>query len=81
MDDVETLGGIYDYLIEDSYAPTNLDDLLRSKIVCSVSAFDKLMHDIIHAGIVAIYSGKRASTPKVFERTYCAASGRATGPC
>lgn len=64
MDDVETLGGIYDYLIEDSYAPTNLDDLLRSKIVCSVSAFDKLMHDIIHAGIVAIYSGKRASTPK-----------------
>lgn len=40
------------------------DDLLRSQIVYSVSAFDKLIHDVIRIGMVEIFVGRRSTTPK-----------------
>ncbi|MCI3206207.1 hypothetical protein DBA20_14690 [Pandoraea capi] len=67
MDDVEAFAAFYDFLVENMRGQKSLDDLLRSKIVCSVSAFDKLMHDIIHIGIIDIYSGNRTSTPKYLD--------------
>ncbi|WP_028054185.1 hypothetical protein [Sinorhizobium medicae] len=44
--------------------PFNVDDLLRGQIVTSMAAFDKLMHDLIRIGMVQIFSGQRAPTPK-----------------
>lgn len=44
--------------------PFNVDDLLRGQIVTSMAAFDKLMHDLIRIGMVQIFLGTRASTPK-----------------
>lgn len=64
MRDATALTEIYDYLKRTVVAPMSFDDLLRSKIVYSVSAFDKLMHDLIRGGMVQIYTGKRAPTPK-----------------
>lgn len=42
----------------------NFDDLLRAHFVYSVSAFDKLIHDIIKIGMLEIFSNKRPATPK-----------------
>ncbi|VVE29571.1 hypothetical protein PCO31010_03600 [Pandoraea commovens] len=64
MNDVDALTDIYDRLIENARATSSYDDLLRSKIVSSVSAFDKLLHDLIRIGMVEIYRGSRPTTPK-----------------
>ncbi|MEP6933807.1 MAG: hypothetical protein ABI988_07715 [Nitrospirota bacterium] len=63
MRDADALTGVYDYLMTVA-VPMSFDDLLRSKIVYSVSAFDKLIHDLIRVGMVEIFMGKRQSTPK-----------------
>ncbi|NIA30058.1 MAG: hypothetical protein GWP06_09130 [Actinobacteria bacterium] len=42
----------------------NFSDLLRAHFVYSVSAFDKLIHDLITIGMVEIFLGKRPATPK-----------------
>lgn len=44
--------------------PEQFDDLLRSQIVNSVSAFDKLMHDLVRIGIVRIFENQRPPTAK-----------------
>jgi hypothetical protein len=58
------LGSVYDYLIGYGGGPMTFDDLLRSQIVYGISAFDKLMHDVIRIGIVDTFIGKRTPTPK-----------------
>ncbi|HAS6378524.1 TPA: hypothetical protein RQJ86_000173 [Vibrio vulnificus] len=40
------------------------DDLLRAQMVYAVSAFDKLMHDLIRIGLMEIFEGKRPETAK-----------------
>lgn len=50
-------------------SPFSYDDLLRSQIVYSVSAFDKLMHDLIRVGMVAIFTSVRAATPKYYSES------------
>jgi len=42
----------------------NFDDLLRAHLVYSVSAFDKLIHDIIKIGMLEIFLNKRLATSK-----------------
>lgn len=44
----------------------NFDDLLRAHFVHAVSAFDKLLHDIIKIGMLEIFQEKRQATPKYF---------------
>lgn len=58
------LGVLYDYLSHTVAIPEQFDDLLRSQIVNAVSAFDKLMHDLIRIGMVRIFEGRRPSTGK-----------------
>lgn len=55
---------LYDHLEAELKAPISFDDILRSKIVYAVSAFDKLMHDLIRIGIVEIFKGVRPATAK-----------------
>ncbi|VVD94925.1 hypothetical protein PAQ31011_01836 [Pandoraea aquatica] len=69
MDDVDAMTVIHDYLAENKLRARSLDDVLRSKVVSSVSAFDRLLHDVIHTGMVDIYAGQRASTPKYLGET------------
>jgi hypothetical protein len=58
------IGPLHDYLVAEIGPSMNFDDLLRSQIVYSVSAFDKLIHDIVKIGIMDIFIGKRPATPK-----------------
>jgi hypothetical protein len=58
------LGALYDYLSNTVPIPEQFDDLLRSQIVNAVSAFDKLMHDLIRIGMVEIFENQRLSTSK-----------------
>ena len=64
MREADALIGIYDYLAGTVGEAISLDDLLRSRAVYSVSAFDKLLHDLIRIGIVQTYIGVRIATPK-----------------
>ena len=64
MREADALIGIYDYLTITVGKAISVDDLLRSRIVYSVSAFDKLLHDLIRIGIVQTYVGSRPATPK-----------------
>lgn len=58
------LGVLYDHLSHTVPIPEQFDDLLRSQIVNAVSAFDKLMHDLIRIGMVRIFEQQRPPTPK-----------------
>ncbi len=57
-------GGIYEYLASSVVSPLSFDDLLRSQIVYSLSAFDKLIHDLVRIGMVETYKGNRPATVK-----------------
>lgn len=57
-------GSIYDYLALSVTSPLSFDDLLRSQIVYSVSAFDKLIHDLVRIGMVETFTGMRPATAK-----------------
>ena len=62
--DARHLEGLYDVLTKTVATPMSYDDLLRSQIVYSVSAFDKLIHDLVRVGMVHIFSGTRTPTAK-----------------
>jgi hypothetical protein len=42
--------------------PNGFTDLLRSQLVYSVSAFDKLIHDLVRVGMVQTFQGTRTAT-------------------
>jgi len=63
------LGILYDHLSSTLPMPEQFDDLLRSQIVNSLSAFDKLMHDLIRIGMVKIFENLRPSTSKDLNET------------
>ncbi|MCD8101824.1 MAG: hypothetical protein LUE26_04540 [Alistipes sp.] len=44
------------------FSHENVADILRSEIVYAVSAFDRLIHDIIRVGIIEIYNSLRPAT-------------------
>ncbi|QOY73230.1 hypothetical protein IH404_09305 [Pseudomonas sp. OST1909] len=57
-------GGLYDYLTASVTVPASFEDLLRSQVVYAVSAFDKLIHDLVRIGMLEIFTGARPPTPK-----------------
>ena len=61
---IKELSDLYDFLTGTLKVPFNFDDILRSKIVYGVSAFDKLMHDLVRVGMVETFSGRRLPTDK-----------------
>jgi RiboL-PSP-HEPN len=63
------LGALYGHLSTVVAIPEQFDDLLRSQIVNAVSAFDKLMHDLIRIGMVRIFESRRPSTGKYLNET------------
>ena len=64
MEEAKSLTSLYEYLEASIKSPFSFDDLLRSQVVYSVSAFDKLMHDVIRVGMIEIFMGRRQSTPQ-----------------
>ncbi|MCY7331214.1 MAG: hypothetical protein LH649_00830 [Pseudanabaena sp. CAN_BIN31] len=64
IEESKNLTSLYDYLQSSLHSPLSFDDLLRAQIVYSVSAFDKLIHDIVRIGMVEIFTGRRQPTSK-----------------
>jgi hypothetical protein len=58
------LSTLYAYLSTAVKVPYSFDDLLRAQVIYAVGAFDKLIHDLIRKGMVAIFSGNRAPTDR-----------------
>jgi len=69
MGEAKNLTSLYEYLESSIKSPLSFDDLLRSQIVYSVSAFDKLIHDVVRIGIMEIFTCKRQPTPKYMAET------------
>lgn len=65
INDSSQLIALFEYTKE--HLPSmNFDDLLRSHLVHAVSAFDKLLHDIIRIGMLEIFQEERKGTSKYF---------------
>jgi len=64
LDSANELSALYSYLTGSVASPFQYGDVLRSQIVYSVSALDKLMHDIIRIGMVESFNGTRPPTVK-----------------
>jgi hypothetical protein len=57
-------GVLFDYLTTHVGPPMSFEDLLRFQIVYAVSAFDKLIHDLIRIGMRDCFIAARAPTAK-----------------
>mgnify|MGYP000365850354 FL=1 len=66
IEDIRRVNEIYDHLVTQANPlSADLCDLLRIQLVNAVSAFDWLMHEYIHAGIMKQLIGDVPMTPKV----------------
>lgn len=66
IEDIRRVNHIYDHLVHKVNLPSaDLCDLLRIQLVNAVSAFDWLMHEYVHAGIMKQLMGDVPMTPKV----------------
>ena len=61
---IRELEGLHKYLSDTIVTPISFDDILRFQLVYGISAFDKLIHDLIREGMIEIYAGKRPHTAK-----------------
>jgi len=67
---VKQLGYLYRVLRTQTTAALDLNDILRSELVLSVSAFDYFIHEIVRMGMLNCYVGKRQKT-KAFLSFQC----------
>jgi hypothetical protein len=69
IDEAKKMVSLYEFLEGAIKSPLSFDDLLRYQVVYSVSAFDKLIHDVVRMGIMEIFLGTRPPTPKYLAET------------
>ena len=62
--DTQNAGILYHHLKNVLRPPYDYSDLLRWQWAQSVSALDKLIHDIVRIGMLEIFRGQRQPTPK-----------------
>lgn len=61
---IKELDALYLFLQKDLRLGVDLSDLLRAEIVYSISAFDKLIHELIRIGMVEAFQGNRNKTSR-----------------
>lgn len=64
MNDMDSAETLYNHIHDIANIPIKIDFILRWQWVQSVSAFDKLIHDLIRIGMIEIFQGKRQPTSK-----------------
>ena len=62
--DTKNSGAVYSYLLNVVKPPYDYSDILRWQLAQTVSALDKLVHDLVRVGMLEIYQGRRDSTAK-----------------
>ena len=66
---VNELGALYTHLKDTLHLPNDLSDILRSQWVYTISAFDKLIHDLVRVGMIRSFLGVRPTTPQYLSFT------------
>lgn len=61
---VKELDALYIHLKDTLHLPNDLTDLLRAEWVYTVSAMDKLIHELIRIGMIESFQGGRSKTSK-----------------
>lgn len=64
MTHVANLDALYVYLTDVLLLPNDLTDILRAEWTYSVSALDKLIHELVRLGMLESFNGTRVSTTK-----------------
>jgi uncharacterized protein YlaN (UPF0358 family) len=64
LDDSRQLRHLYKHCVENLNLPGSYCDLLRMSVTYSMSALDKLIHDLVVYGMVETYAGRRVATIK-----------------
>lgn len=64
LDDSVHLRSLYKHCVENLGLPGEYCDLLRMSVAYSMSALDKLIHDLVVYGMVETYIGRRPATGK-----------------
>ncbi|MCE9967228.1 hypothetical protein LZ654_20695 [Lelliottia amnigena] len=64
INEAKQLSALHNYLCNRIQLPMSHDDILRAQLVNCVSAFDKLIHDLILDGVLEIYLGRKNPTSK-----------------
>ena len=64
LDDSKQLRHLYKHCTVDLNLPGSYCDLLRMSVTYSMSALDKLIHDLVIYGMLETYAGRRQATKK-----------------
>jgi hypothetical protein len=64
LEDIRVHSSLYDYIDKVIKPPFDYSDLLRWEWSQSISALDKLIHDIVKYGMIEVFLGKRSPTAK-----------------
>lgn len=64
INDTINVETIFDYVTNQAKVPINCDDLLRWEWAQCVSAFDKLIHDLVRLGMLQTFNNQRIETAK-----------------
>ena len=61
---VKELDALFVHLTDTLHLPNDLTDILRAEWVYSVSAMDKLIHELVRIGMIEAFQGRRVRTKK-----------------
>ena len=64
IEETRNSSNLYSYLQNVVRPPYDYSDLLRWQWAQSVSALDKLIHDLVRVGMLEVFQGNRTPTPK-----------------
>lgn len=62
LESVKELQALYDHLTGTLRLTNDLSDILRAEIVYSVSALDRLVHELVRIGMIQSFNGLRSQT-------------------
>jgi hypothetical protein len=64
IEDAESLCAVFQHCEYELRLPVDNSDLLRMAVVYSLSALDRLIHDLVTYYMIEVFAGRRAPTPK-----------------
>jgi len=74
MSYVKELDSLHIYLTDVQMLPNDFSDILRAEWIYSVSALDKLIHELLRIGMMETFRGSRTPTPKFLSFTISVAT-------
>jgi len=71
INEVRKMTIVYDhFVVELNISHDEVSDILRAQIVNAVSAFDRLIHELVNIGVVEVFLGTRIRTSKFLNQPF-----------